>query len=161
MKRVGWMFGAALLPALAASAQQVPATGPTPHKDPNRPALASPAPRMSPHPHMSPTPIPRPSASPDPRPSANPSPHVSPSPLPSVSPDGSDNMRFRGMDRNSDGRITREEWRGNDKSFSNQDQNGDGVLSGDEVTRPRRPRSGGSPEASPSPAMSPSPAARR
>jgi Ca2+-binding EF-hand superfamily protein len=42
-------------------------------------------------------------------------------------------MRFRGMDRDSDGWITRGEWRGNDQSFSNHDWNGDGVLSGDEV----------------------------
>lgn len=44
-----------------------------------------------------------------------------------------DNMRFRGMDTNNDGRITREEWRGNDRSFRNHDWNNDGVLSGDEV----------------------------
>jgi hypothetical protein len=42
-------------------------------------------------------------------------------------------MRFQGMDRNKDGVITRTEWRGNDQSFSNEDWNGDGVLSGDEV----------------------------
>jgi Ca2+-binding EF-hand superfamily protein len=45
-----------------------------------------------------------------------------------------DNMRFQGLDRNRDGRITRNEWRGNNQSFSNEDWNGDGVLSGDEVT---------------------------
>ncbi len=42
-------------------------------------------------------------------------------------------MRFRGLDTNGDGVITRSEWRGNDNSFRNQDWNGDGVLSGDEV----------------------------
>jgi hypothetical protein len=42
-------------------------------------------------------------------------------------------MRFQGLDRNKDGIITRNEWRGNDQSFSNEDWNGDGVLSGDEV----------------------------
>jgi Ca2+-binding EF-hand superfamily protein len=42
-------------------------------------------------------------------------------------------MRFRGMDVNNDGVITRAEWRGNDRAFRNQDWNGDGVLSGDEV----------------------------
>lgn len=42
-------------------------------------------------------------------------------------------MRFRGMDRNNDGVITRAEWRGNDRSFRVHDWNGDGVLSGDEV----------------------------
>jgi hypothetical protein len=41
--------------------------------------------------------------------------------------------RFRGMDTNNDGVVTRREWRGNDQSFDNQDWNGDGVLSGDEV----------------------------
>lgn len=43
------------------------------------------------------------------------------------------NMRFQGMDRNGDGRISRGEWRGNDVSFENHDWNGDGLLSGDEV----------------------------
>jgi EF hand len=42
-------------------------------------------------------------------------------------------MRFRGLDTNGDGVITRSEWRGNDNSFRNHDWNGDGVLSGDEV----------------------------
>jgi Ca2+-binding EF-hand superfamily protein len=42
-------------------------------------------------------------------------------------------MRHQGMDRNNDGIITRAEWRGNDQSFRNQDWNGDGVLSGEEV----------------------------
>ena len=42
-------------------------------------------------------------------------------------------MRFQGMDANNDGVITRDEWRGNDRSFRNQDWNGDGMLSGDEV----------------------------
>ena len=47
-------------------------------------------------------------------------------------------MRFRGMDADNDGVITRAEWRGNDQSFREQDDNDDGVLSGDEV----RPRAG-------------------
>ena len=47
--------------------------------------------------------------------------------------DGEGGMRFRGMDRNGDGRISRSEWRGNDQSFANHDWNGDGILSGDEV----------------------------
>lgn len=42
-------------------------------------------------------------------------------------------MRFRGMDRNNDGTITRSEWRGSDQSFRSHDWNGDGVLSGNEV----------------------------
>ncbi len=42
-------------------------------------------------------------------------------------------MRFAGMDRNSDGVITRDEWRGSDRAFRVHDWNGDGVLSGDEV----------------------------
>jgi hypothetical protein len=42
-------------------------------------------------------------------------------------------MRFQDMDRDHDGVITRVEWRGSDRAFRNQDWNGDGVLSGDEV----------------------------
>jgi Ca2+-binding EF-hand superfamily protein len=42
-------------------------------------------------------------------------------------------MRFQALDRNNDGRITREEWNGNERSFRNHDWNGDGVLSGNEV----------------------------
>lgn len=42
-------------------------------------------------------------------------------------------MRFRGMDQNGDGVISRSEWRGNDKSFRKHDRNHDGVLSGDEL----------------------------
>ena len=42
-------------------------------------------------------------------------------------------MRFRGMDANNDGRITRDEWRGSEQSFRVHDWNNDGVLSGDEV----------------------------
>ncbi len=42
-------------------------------------------------------------------------------------------MRFEAMDSNRDGVITRGEWRGTDVSFRNQDWDGDGVLSGDEV----------------------------
>ena len=44
-----------------------------------------------------------------------------------------DTMRFRAMDRNRDGVITRREWRGSDQSFRVHDWNEDGVLSGDEV----------------------------
>ena len=42
-------------------------------------------------------------------------------------------MRFQALDRNNDGRITREEWNGNERSFRNHDWNGDGVLAGNEV----------------------------
>ena len=42
-------------------------------------------------------------------------------------------MRFREMDTNHDGVITRSEWRGSDASFRAHDWNGDNVLSGDEV----------------------------
>ncbi len=41
--------------------------------------------------------------------------------------------RFQALDKNKDGRITREEWDGNARSFQNHDWNGDGVLSGNEV----------------------------
>jgi Ca2+-binding EF-hand superfamily protein len=42
-------------------------------------------------------------------------------------------MRFQGMDRDNDGRISRAEWNGSDQSFKVHDWNGDGVLSGEEV----------------------------
>lgn len=42
-------------------------------------------------------------------------------------------MRFRGMDADRDGRITRAEWRGNARAFDRHDVNNDGVLSGTEV----------------------------
>lgn len=42
-------------------------------------------------------------------------------------------IRFAQMDRNNDGRITRAEWNGSDRSFAVHDWNRDGVLSGDEV----------------------------
>jgi Ca2+-binding EF-hand superfamily protein len=45
-------------------------------------------------------------------------------------------MRFRGMDRDGDGVITRTEWRGSIQAFRQHDRNGDGVLSGDEVWVP-------------------------
>jgi Ca2+-binding EF-hand superfamily protein len=45
----------------------------------------------------------------------------------------SSRMRFEAMDTNRDGRITRDEWRGSDRSFANHDWNGDGVLSGEEL----------------------------
>lgn len=42
-------------------------------------------------------------------------------------------IRFQNLDANRDGRISRAEWNGNDRSFAVHDWNGDGVLSGDEV----------------------------
>jgi Ca2+-binding EF-hand superfamily protein len=42
-------------------------------------------------------------------------------------------MRFQSMDANRDGVVTRSEWRGTDAMFRNNDWNGDGMLSGDEV----------------------------
>jgi Ca2+-binding EF-hand superfamily protein len=42
-------------------------------------------------------------------------------------------MRFQEMDRNKDGVITRDEWRGSAQSFRVHDWNGDGRLSGNEV----------------------------
>jgi Ca2+-binding EF-hand superfamily protein len=41
--------------------------------------------------------------------------------------------RFRGMDTNRDGVITRQEWRGSAQSFRVHDWNRDGVLSGEEI----------------------------
>jgi len=46
---------------------------------------------------------------------------------------GQERARFQAMDLNRDGVISRDEWRGNDRSFRQQDRNGDGVLSRDEV----------------------------
>src|SRR5947208_1043958 len=40
---------------------------------------------------------------------------------------------FYGQDRNGDGVITRDEWRGSDQSFRQRDVNEDGVLSGNEL----------------------------
>ena len=42
-------------------------------------------------------------------------------------------MRFEVMDRNNDGEISRDEWRGSARSFEVHDWNGDGRLSGNEV----------------------------
>jgi hypothetical protein len=53
-------------------------------------------------------------------------------------------MRFRGMDVNNDGVITRDEWRGNARAFDRQDVNRDGVLSGDEVWTSAPTRTGSS-----------------
>lgn len=47
-------------------------------------------------------------------------------------------MRFEVMDRNRDGQVSRDEWRGSARSFDVHDWNGDGVLSGDEVRIDRR-----------------------
>jgi hypothetical protein len=49
-------------------------------------------------------------------------------------------MRFRGLDTNRDGIVTRREWRGNNNSFRVHDTNGDGILSGAEVHLYRRRR---------------------
>jgi Ca2+-binding EF-hand superfamily protein len=42
-------------------------------------------------------------------------------------------MRYQAMDTNRDGIVSRDEWRGTDRAFRNEDWNGDSVLSGDEV----------------------------
>jgi Ca2+-binding EF-hand superfamily protein len=47
--------------------------------------------------------------------------------------------RFRGLDHNSDGAISRGEWKGNTRSFTRHDWNNDGLISGDELTG-RNPR---------------------
>jgi len=50
-------------------------------------------------------------------------------------------MRFRDLDRNRDGQIERNEWRGSPRSFQIHDWNNDGVLSGDEVRTGANPPS--------------------
>src|SRR3982750_1826536 len=47
---------------------------------------------------------------------------------------------FYGQDRNGDGVITRDEWRGSDQSFRQHDINEDGVLSGNELPARMRTR---------------------
>jgi hypothetical protein len=47
-------------------------------------------------------------------------------------------MRYQAMDTNRDGVVSRAEWRGTDRAFRNEDWNGDGVLSGDEVRQGAR-----------------------
>src|SRR5262245_30502712 len=42
-------------------------------------------------------------------------------------------IRFEAMDTNRDGVISRDEWRGSARAFTNHDWNGDGKLSGAEV----------------------------
>ena len=48
-----------------------------------------------------------------------------------------DRQRFRGMDTNRDGVISRNEWRGSNQSFRVHDWDNDGVISGDEVDTSR------------------------
>jgi Ca2+-binding EF-hand superfamily protein len=55
---------------------------------------------------------------------------------------GRSDTRIAGMDRNGDGVITREEWRGSTRAFQNRDWNNDGVLSGDELRPGAQRRSG-------------------
>jgi Ca2+-binding EF-hand superfamily protein len=43
--------------------------------------------------------------------------------------------RFRGMDRNNDGVVSRQEWRGSPRSFAVHDWNNDGVISGREINQ--------------------------
>ena len=47
-------------------------------------------------------------------------------------------MRYEAMDTNRDGIVQRAEWRGTDRAFRNEDWNGDGVLSGEEVRQGAR-----------------------
>jgi hypothetical protein len=60
---------------------------------------------------------------------------------PEAAKDAEERTRFRGLDRNNDGRVSRAEWNGNDASFANHDWNHDGVLSGTEMD-PGAARSG-------------------
>lgn len=46
-----------------------------------------------------------------------------------------DAIRFRDVDRNHDGVVSRDEWPGDDESFRQRDRNGDGVLSREEMNQ--------------------------
>jgi Ca2+-binding EF-hand superfamily protein len=69
----------------------------------------------------------------------NQSSNVAPEPAPLPRNQGRGNQarvtepRFRGMDRNNDGTITRNEWQGSRQSFDVHDWDGNGVLEGNEV----------------------------
>jgi hypothetical protein len=52
-------------------------------------------------------------------------------------------IRFAEMDVDHDGVITRAEWQGSEQAFREQDTNGDGVLSGEEVAPPPTPAARG------------------
>lgn len=51
-------------------------------------------------------------------------------------------MRYADLDRNHNGQIERNEWRGSPRSFAIHDWNNDGVLSGDEIRAGAAPPSG-------------------
>jgi Ca2+-binding EF-hand superfamily protein len=55
-------------------------------------------------------------------------------------------QRFREMDQNGDGAISRAEWRGSDQSFRVHDWNRDGVLSGAELNAAYRSGDAGTPD---------------
>jgi Ca2+-binding EF-hand superfamily protein len=59
-------------------------------------------------------------------------------------------MRFRGMDSNGDGVISRQEWRGSANSFRVHDWNGDGVLNGQEIRAAARREATEAPDYDPS-----------
>jgi hypothetical protein len=62
-----------------------------------------------------------------------PPPTPTPAPVAGALPGARGSIRFATMDANNDGIITREEWRGSQRSFELHDWNGDGRLSGDEI----------------------------
>jgi len=46
--------------------------------------------------------------------------------------------RFKRLDKNNDGRISRDEWRGQARAFDRLDRNHDGVLTPDELSQAAR-----------------------
>jgi Ca2+-binding EF-hand superfamily protein len=60
-------------------------------------------------------------------------------PAPAAPPAPAAVTAFTGLDADHDGKISRAEWKGNNISFSMQDANGDGVLSGPELA-PKTPQ---------------------
>jgi 5-hydroxyisourate hydrolase-like protein (transthyretin family) len=78
------------------------------------------------------------------KPTGDPARQTSPSTPPAAAQPSS---RLMELDANHDGKVDRSEWKGNAVSFQMLDRNGDGALSGDEVTAVAAPTAEESPAA--------------